>query len=266
MYNVLIVDDEDIMLKAMSKIVSTVEGYENIFLARNGKDAVNICKNQIIDIVFMDIIMPVKNGLQASEEILKFRPQTNIYFVSGYHSFELAQFAIKNKIRQYLIKPVSPDTIQSILITHKHMDSANLGNLSRRIYHVVEEKDFIGLYRLIPDIAKELTGNFKSKDFREELYKFATMLFVSMLPESDKSRQLIETEFPVKDNFMQDERLLATWIFKLTEHIFIERSINQYSILQEVFSYIETNIRKSISLNHIVKDCNISQGFLGNSK
>lgn len=37
MYNVLIVDDEDIMLKAMSKIVSTVEGYENIFFGTKWK-------------------------------------------------------------------------------------------------------------------------------------------------------------------------------------------------------------------------------------
>ena len=58
MIKVLIVDDEALMRQATSKIVSSLDGFDGSLLACNGQQAVDICKRQDIDIVFMDIMMP----------------------------------------------------------------------------------------------------------------------------------------------------------------------------------------------------------------
>lgn len=102
MYKVLIVDDEELVRQAMAKIVSSVENFEVKFFAKNGQEALDICKNEKVDIVFMDIMMPIKDGIVASKEILDINPDISIYIVSSYNSFELAQKALKTKSNNML--------------------------------------------------------------------------------------------------------------------------------------------------------------------
>jgi len=45
-------------------------------------------------------MMPIKDGIVASKEILDINPDISIYIVSSYNSFELAQKALKNKIKK----------------------------------------------------------------------------------------------------------------------------------------------------------------------
>ena len=70
MYNVLICDDEKDIVSAL-RIYLTSEGYE-VFEANNGKEAVEIVKNQTIHLVLMDIMMPVMDGIQAMVKIREF--------------------------------------------------------------------------------------------------------------------------------------------------------------------------------------------------
>lgn len=97
MYKVLIVDDEELVRQAIAKIVSSIENFEVEFFAKNGQEALDICKNERVDIVFMDIMMPIKDGIAASREILEINPDISIYIVSSYNSFELAQRDVKKQ-------------------------------------------------------------------------------------------------------------------------------------------------------------------------
>ncbi len=70
---VLVVDDSYFMRQAISKIIS-VDGIEVIGEARNGKEAIEKVKELDPDLVTLDIEMPVMNGLQALEIIMKEHP------------------------------------------------------------------------------------------------------------------------------------------------------------------------------------------------
>ncbi len=105
MYKILVVDDE-YRIRELIKKYAQYEGYE-VFEATDGFDAVNMCRNNVYDIIIMDIMMPEFDGFSAVKEIRKFS-EVPIIMLSArgeeydkIHGFELG-------IDDYVVKPFSP--------------------------------------------------------------------------------------------------------------------------------------------------------------
>lgn len=263
MIKVLIVDDEMLMRQATSKIVSSLEGFDKSLLACNGQQAVDICKSQSIDIVFMDIMMPVKDGITASKEILKISPKTKIFILSSYHSFELAQYALSNKIEHYLIKPLNEEKIVKILTdfyNKKNIKDDIKNNIG--IEKFIEANDFRAMYSELNNFSKKIIDICSSDNFSNKTYRFMYNLLISFLPEYKNKFEEFKVKFVLENNADKDVRVLSIWLFNIIEYIFVARSQNRYPILKNVFEYIQDNIKKYISLDDVVKSCNVSQGYL----
>ncbi len=263
MIKVLIVDDEMLMRQATSKIVSSLEGFDKSLLACNGQQAVDICKSQNIDIVFMDIMMPVKDGITASKEILKISPKTKIFILSSYHSFELAQYALSNKIEHYLIKPLNEEKIVKILTdfyNKKNIKDDIKNNIG--IEKFIEANDFRAMYSELNNFSKKIIDICSSDNFSNKTYRFMYNLLISFLPEYKNKFEEFKAKFVLENNADKDVRVLSIWLFNIIEYIFVARSQNRYPILKNVFEYIQDNIKNYISLDDVVKSCNVSQGYL----
>lgn len=263
MIKVLIVDDEMLMRQATSKIVSSLEGFDKSLLACNGQQAVDICKSQNIDIVFMDIMMPVKDGITASKEILKISPKTKIFILSSYNSFELAQYALSNKIEHYLIKPLNEEKIVKILTdfyNKKNIKDDIKNNIG--IEKFIEANDFRAMYSELNNFSKKIIDICSSDNFSNKTYRFMYNLLISFLPEYKNKFEEFKVKFVLENNADKDVRVLSIWLFNIIEYIFVARSQNRYPILKNVFEYIQDNIKKYISLDDVVKSCNVSQGYL----
>ena len=61
---------------------------------------------------------------------------------------------------------------------------------------------------------------------------------------------------------VKDKRLCNIWMFKIVDYYFKKKSITKYPILKDICDYIDNNLDKNISLKDVVKECNISQGYL----
>ena len=263
MIKVLIVDDEMLMRQATSKIVSSLEDFDKSLLACNGQRAVDICKSQNIDIVFMDIMMPVKDGITASKEILKISPKTKIFILSSYHSFELAQYALSNKIEHYLIKPLNEEKIVKILTdfyNKKNIKDDIKNNIG--IEKFIEANDFRAMYSELNNFSKKIIDICSSDNFSNKTYRFMYNLLISFLPEYKNKFEEFKAKFVLENNADKDVRVLSIWLFNIIEYIFVTRSQNRYPILKNVFEYIQDNIKNYISLDDVVKSCNVSQGYL----
>ncbi|TQV75525.1 response regulator [Aliikangiella marina] len=69
---VLVADDNDINVKVASAFLKSLGvPKESVVTAQNGEEAIEKCQKHKIDLIFMDIQMPVLDGLQATREILK---------------------------------------------------------------------------------------------------------------------------------------------------------------------------------------------------
>jgi len=79
---ILIVDDEPSLVLLLTQILSG-EGYQ-VACADNGEQALAILKEQKVDLLLSDIIMPQMNGYQLAEQVQKLHPHVAIVFTSGY--------------------------------------------------------------------------------------------------------------------------------------------------------------------------------------
>ena len=120
MYKVLIADDEKIIRMGLRGIIDWEElGYEVLWEASNGADAVKIIKEENPDVVLFDIKMPKMQGLEAIKTIREFGYKGKIIILSGFSEFSYAQEAIKYNISAYLTKPVDEEYLVEILNTIK---------------------------------------------------------------------------------------------------------------------------------------------------
>lgn len=79
---ILITDDSILARKQLKDMISTV-GTPVFYEARDGQDAINQYKRNKPDLVFLDIVMPNKDGNSAIQEIMDFDPDATIIIVSS---------------------------------------------------------------------------------------------------------------------------------------------------------------------------------------
>lgn len=88
----------------------------NILRAKNGVEAVEMCKNHPeISIVFMDGMMPEMSGFQASKNIRAFNPNIPIILITAFFSSASILDSIAGGCSDYIAKPVSPEVMMAML-------------------------------------------------------------------------------------------------------------------------------------------------------
>ena len=103
--NILIVDDEELIRKVIKEYL-LLENY-NVYEAENGLVAIEVCKNNNIDLVIMDIMMPKMDGYLACKEIKKFCDVSVIMLSARKEEYDkLIGFDLG--IDDYVTKPFSP--------------------------------------------------------------------------------------------------------------------------------------------------------------
>lgn len=118
--SILIVDDEPINLMLLETIISKENSFQ-LFKAENGKQAIELClKHSDIGLVFMDIKMPVMNGIEASEIIKSKRPDVVIIAQSAYTSEQDKNTALKAGCADFLSKPISQDALWKIIKSFRY--------------------------------------------------------------------------------------------------------------------------------------------------
>lgn len=116
MYKLLIVDDEPLIRRGIKTLANlSVIGISEILEAESGEEAVEISYREHPHIIVMDINMPNMDGLTASARIKEKLPDTFIIILTGYNYFEYAQTAIRAKVDDYILKPISKSDIESVL-------------------------------------------------------------------------------------------------------------------------------------------------------
>jgi PAS domain S-box-containing protein len=107
---ILVAEDDSISLKFISKILKIFG--ENLLIARNGFEAVNLCKNNPdIDIILMDIQMPVMNGYEAIKKIREFNKEVIIITQSAFVFTDEAEKAIEVGGNGYISKPINKNQL-----------------------------------------------------------------------------------------------------------------------------------------------------------
>ncbi len=108
---VLLADDDKVVRKGFRKILELEDDLEVVGEAKNGTQAVALAKKLRPAVVLMDVTMPLLNGLQATDQILKAAPATKVLMLSAHSDEAYVAAAINSGAMGYLIKQTSADSL-----------------------------------------------------------------------------------------------------------------------------------------------------------
>ncbi|MGO5014570.1 response regulator [Niallia sp. Sow4_A1] len=120
MFNLLVVEDEDMI---RHKIINNTDwlshGFQQVFEAENGSEAVEILAKSQIDILITDIKMPIMDGIQLTKHVKEFYPQVKVIIISGHADFDFARKSITLKVCEYMLKPFQSKNLLKLVLSVK---------------------------------------------------------------------------------------------------------------------------------------------------
>ena len=119
---VVIADDIKETRDNIKKLLSFEKDIEVIGEAENGEEAVFIVKESRPDIVLMDINMPIKDGIKATEEISIIVPETSVVMISVQGDQEYLKKAMTAGARDFIVKPFTGDDLTETIMRVYEID------------------------------------------------------------------------------------------------------------------------------------------------
>ncbi len=116
--NILAVDDEYFALELLKSALFEVASGANVYPCRDVESALRVAREQRIDVAFLDIHMPGKNGVELARELKMIHPRINIVFATGYS--EYMKEGIDLRLSGYVLKPVTPAAVKNELENLRH--------------------------------------------------------------------------------------------------------------------------------------------------
>ncbi|GAA0182498.1 response regulator transcription factor [Clostridium sediminicola] len=173
---VLVVDDDIIVCESMKIILSLDKDIDVVGTCSNGDDAFSFCQNNNVDVVLMDIRMPICNGVVGTKKIKDAFSKIKVIILTTFNEDEYIIKALKNGASGYLLKTVSPDKlIDDIKIVYKGnmLIDENAANTVTKMLSEEEENIQFEKYNLTEseiNIIKLISEGFSNKEISEKLY------------------------------------------------------------------------------------------------
>ena len=175
---VLLADDQPILADGLMSVLSACDEFEVVGIASNGVEAVKKTGELRPDVVLMDIRMPEMNGVVATREVKRIRPETKVLVLTTFDDTEYILGAINNGASGYLLKDTSVtaltdaiknayagDTILPAKIARSIANAARLVTNDRQI----KLKQKFGLSEREVEIALMLYDGFTNKQIAAAL-------------------------------------------------------------------------------------------------
>lgn len=108
---VLIVDDEPLIRHALGTILAIDSGIVTVNSVENGQAAVDYCKDHQVDVVLMDLQMPIMDGVSATKAIKSVEDSPSVLAITAFSSDEYLVPVLSAGASGYLVKDSEPDEI-----------------------------------------------------------------------------------------------------------------------------------------------------------
>jgi NarL family two-component system response regulator LiaR len=173
---VLVVDDHPVLRKGIYALLSTEPGIEVIGEAADGSEAIAAVDHLEPDVVLMDLVMPGVDGVEATRQIIRKRPQAHILVLTSFGSDDKLFPAIKAGALGFLMKDASPEELITAIRNVARGQSSLHPTVARRLLqeltsNTADTKEPIeSLTEREIDVLREIAHGLSNDDIAEKLF------------------------------------------------------------------------------------------------
>jgi PAS domain S-box-containing protein len=246
--HILIVDDDHSFGQMLKNVVIRCTGFDCSF-AESAREALNVLKENVVDVVITDIKMPDVNGLELTR-IIKEKYDSDVIVITGYNEDFTYEEAIEKGANDFIEKPVRPTeliirlkrVLRERAIIRKRKQAENALMKSETQYRDIFDRAMEGLYQTTPE-GKIITVNkafanmlgYKSPD---ELMANVTDVFTQLYVQKEACDALLN----MVEKFGFVERCEVQFKRKDSGHIWVTTNIQAVRNDDEQILYYEGNI------------------------
>ncbi len=177
MIKVLIVDDQALIREGLNMMLGLYDEIKIVHEANNGKEAIEILGEKDVDVILMDIRMPIMNGVEATKIIKEKYPHIKILILTTFNEDEYIFEGLNNGADGYLLKDIgSKELVNNIKAVYKG-DMLFHGEVAKTIASAIKgNKDVrnkTNLKELTPremEIGKLISQGKNNKEISEMLF------------------------------------------------------------------------------------------------
>jgi NarL family two-component system response regulator LiaR len=111
----MLVDDHNVVRSGLATFLRAYDDLELVGEAKNGLDALNLCRKKKPDVILMDLMMPEMDGIAATRAILADYPEIKIIAMTSFEDEQLVQGVLAAGAISYLLKNVSSDELAAAI-------------------------------------------------------------------------------------------------------------------------------------------------------
>ena len=121
MIRIIIADDHQVVRSGLEQLIGTFDGVELVGVARNGMEAIDLCKELRPKVALVDLAMPGVDGIEATRQIHLSVPETQVVIFTSFSDQERIIRALDAGAIGYLLKDADPEEL------HRGIEAAARG-------------------------------------------------------------------------------------------------------------------------------------------
>ena len=271
MYDIVIVEDEELERQALRSILSAnVPDIRIAGEARSGPEAVRLIDAGNIDLMLVDISIPKINGLEVIRHLRAQHTDTKVIIITAYDYFEITRTAIHLKVDEYLLKPIRTQVlVSSVKSCLQQLSAARRGReITHDICDLLEKSAYQECIALVRDYSVWM---FSQQDYplRELVLDLANALS-NLVSENGRhlpkalGQQVSQLRAKQFNEYASRAQVLDLFLamIDLLFHTHGDHSGQPSDTVQRAVNYIERNIDRDVTLEIVAESVNISACYL----
>lgn len=233
MFRVLIVDDERIILNGCRLMITELLHLDfpvQAFTAESVEKAKEVLKNERIDLILVDIRMPVHDGFELASYVNELETPPDLVILTSHASFDYAQKSIRHGVRDFLLKPIDEKQLQEVIIA-SHMRKQQREEILLRS----QFQDIISMlrYDLTPSELMMSSKNIR-RIFPYPHFQVIVLQFDDLLPQCVDYSDMLKTCCPIVQCFEIRDRNQVACVCNSSEPEMLNDNVE---------SFLVTNLR-----------------------
>lgn len=161
--SVLVVDDHPIMANAISDALKSDDKINILSILKNGQEALDFLKNIPVDVILLDVDMPVLNGIETAKQIIPNYPNTKVAMLSMHQEASIIKELVEIGVKGYMIKTIpKEELVTAIKVIFSGKDYFNADVTKALLFNkntpkkIEEQKEKSPLLETLTDREKEI--------------------------------------------------------------------------------------------------------------